>query len=163
VLTPAAVWRISPELVLALDERLGTPVDSYLNGTQTWLTDSESGGVHLEWRLHPVAAYRAPAGLSHHDVWDAVVGAIAGGAGAELLALGSEHRALDSLWDGLECFPAYGDEVEPPVLAGTARDLLGIAPDASGLVDHGRIGDTWEKEEGGVSIVELLLDELRTA
>jgi hypothetical protein len=160
-LTPAAVWTISPELVLALDERLGTPVDSYLNGTQTWLTDSESGGVHLEWRLHPVASYRTPEGCTHYDVWDAVVGGLASGMGAELLPLGSEHRELTSLWDGLECFPAYGDEVEPPILVGTARDVLGIAPDASGLVDHQRIGDTWEREEGSVSIVALLLDDLQ--
>src|SRR5690349_10906975 len=56
-LSPTVVWRITPELVLALDEHLGTPVDSYVNGTQTWLTESESHGVTLEWRLHPVAEY----------------------------------------------------------------------------------------------------------
>jgi len=160
-LTPAAVWTISTELVLALDERLGTPVDSYVNGTQTWLTDSESGGIHLEWRLHPVASYRTPAGCTHYDVWDAVVGGLASGLGTEHLALGSEHRELTSLWDGLECFPAYGDEVEPPILVGTARDMLGIAPSASGLVDHQRIGDAWERAEGTVSLVALLLDDLR--
>ncbi len=162
-LTPSAVWTISPELVLALDERLGTPVDSYVNGTQTWLTDSESGGVHLEWRLHPVAGYRAPAGCTHYDVWDSVVGGLANGMGAAHLSIGTEQRELTSLWDGLECFPAYGDEVEPPMLAGAARDVLGIVPTASGLVDHERIGDAWEREEGNISIVTLLLDDLRSA
>ena len=33
------VWTISPELVLALDEQLGLPVDSYVNGSQTWLVE----------------------------------------------------------------------------------------------------------------------------
>src|SRR6185503_17792131 len=55
-----AVWTISPDLVLALDAQLGLPVDSYVNGSQTWLVDGEP--VPLEWRLHPVAGYRAPAG-----------------------------------------------------------------------------------------------------
>lgn len=159
-LSPTAVWHVSPDLVLALDERLGTPVDSYVNGTQTWLTESESGGVTLEWRLHPVAHYRPPEGCSHHDVWDAVVGGLASGADPAHLPTGTERRPLDSLWGGLECFPAYGDEVEPPMLAGAARDVLGIAPDASGLVDHERIGDAWEREPGAVSIMTLLLDDL---
>src|SRR3954454_15781166 len=44
-LTPTTVWTISPELVLALDAQLGLPVDSYLNGSQTWLVgDEEAGG-----------------------------------------------------------------------------------------------------------------------
>jgi hypothetical protein len=160
-LSPTAVWHVSPDLVLALDERLGTPVDSYVNGTQTWLTESESGGVTLEWRLHPVARYQPPAGCSHYEVWDAVVGGLASGADSGHLPTGTERRSLDSLWDGLECFAAYGDEVEPPMLAGAARDVLGIAPDASGLVDHKRIGDAWEREPGAVSIMAMLLDDLQ--
>ncbi|MDQ1477906.1 MAG: hypothetical protein QOE62_3135, partial [Actinomycetota bacterium] len=43
------VWTISPELVLALDAQLGFPVDSYVNGSQTWLV--EEGDLTLEWRL----------------------------------------------------------------------------------------------------------------
>jgi hypothetical protein len=31
---PACVWRISPELVVALDSALGEPVDTYVNGSQ---------------------------------------------------------------------------------------------------------------------------------
>jgi hypothetical protein len=38
---------------------------------------------------------------------------------------------------------------------------LGLAPDASGLVDHARIGSTWERSRGAVSIVALLLEELQ--
>src|SRR5207245_6098417 len=69
----SAVWRSSPELVLALDEQFGPPVDSYVNGSQTWLLDNGPGGVALEWRLHPVASYRPPAELSHYDLWKRVV------------------------------------------------------------------------------------------
>ena len=42
--TATAVWRLSPELVAALDAQLGPPVDGYVNGTQTWLTDRGPGG-----------------------------------------------------------------------------------------------------------------------
>ena len=160
-LTPAAVWRITPALVLALDEQLGTPLDSYVNGTQTWLTDSHPGDVTLEWRLHPAAGFRTPADCSHYDVWDAVVGALASTVNAEHVPVGSERLALDAVWDGLECFPAYGDEVEPPLLAAMARDALGVAPDAAGLVDHDRIGAAWERDPGSLSIVNLLFDDLQ--
>lgn len=157
---PAAVWRITPDLVAALDERLGPPVDGYVNGTQTWLTDDGPGGATLEWRLHPVAGYRAPAGTTPEVLFDTVAGALAAGEEPGALELGSERRALDSLWDGLECFPAYGDEMEPATLARAASGVLGVAPDAAGLVDHERIGVAWERAEGTVSLTEMLLDEL---
>jgi hypothetical protein len=157
----SAVWRISPELVLALDEHLGGPVDSYVNGAQTWLTDDGPGGVTLEWRMHPVASYRAPAGLSHYDLWERVVAQLSGGRDPGALALGEgEPRPLASLWDGLEVFAPY-DDVEPATLAKAAGDALGRAPDASGLVDHDRIGDAWERAKGDISLLALLLDELR--
>jgi hypothetical protein len=159
-LTPAAVWRITPALVLALDERLGPPVDSYVNGSQTWLTDDHPGDITLEWRLHPAAGHANPPGVSHYDVWDAVVGQLSTDAASHDVLLGEEARSLLGVWDGLECFPAYGDEVEPAVLAGAARDAIGIAPDAAGLVDHGRIGAAWERAPGSVSIMTLLLEDL---
>jgi hypothetical protein len=159
--TASAVWRASPELVLALDERFGQPADSYVNGSQTWLRDNGPGGVTLEWRLHPVAAYRAPEALSHYDLWERVVAQLRAGADPGALVLGEERRALESLWEGLETFAAYGDEIEPATLAQAATAALGIRPDAVGLVDHDRIGDAWERARGGVSIVSLLLEELR--
>ncbi len=76
--------------------------------------------------------------------------------------MGSEHRSLRSLWDGLECFPAYGEEIEPAPLTQAATEALERAPDASGLVDHEQIGTVWEQANGKVSIVEMLLAELRT-
>jgi hypothetical protein len=131
-----------------------------VNGSQTWLT--ETAGTTLEWRLHPVAGYRLPGGLSHYDLWDAVVDQLTGGADPEGLRLGTGTRALSDLWDGLECFAAYGDDLEPATLTAAARAELGVDPDAAGLVDHGRIGDAWERTKGGVSIVDLLFDQLRS-
>ena len=156
----SAVWRITPDLVLALDEHLGAPVDSYLNGSQTWLTEDGPGGATLEWRLHPVGDYRPPAGLSHYELWEQVVAQLAGGRDPGTLALGDERRPLASLWDGLESYAPY-DDVEPATLAHATTVALGRPPDACGLVDHTRIGDAWEQAKGGVSIVALLLDELR--
>jgi hypothetical protein len=159
--TPTALWLVDAELVGALDACLGPPVDSYLNGSQTWLTPDGPGGIELEWRLHPVAGYRTPGGLSHYDVWESVVGALAQDADPGSLHLGSTQVALTSLWEGLECFAAYGDEIEPATLAGAAGEVIGHAPDASGVVDHDAIGDAWERAGGSVSIVGLLLDQLR--
>jgi hypothetical protein len=159
--TASAVWHASPDLVLALDERFGQPADSYVNGSQTWILDNGPGAVTLEWRLHPVAAYRTPTGLSHYDLWERVVAQVRAGADPGALVLGEERRALESLWEGLEAFAAYGDEIEPATLAQAATAALGIPPDAAGLVDHERIGDAWERARGGVSIVSLLLEELR--
>jgi len=154
------VWRVSPELIDALDERLGPPLDGYVNGTQTWLTETGPGGAALEWRLHPVSGYRPPRGVGPYELWDEVTGQLAADADPSSLPLGDERRPLTSLWDGLECY-AIEDPVEPAPLAVAATETLGRAPDASGLVDHERIGSAWERARGDVSIVALLLEELR--
>ncbi|MFI5045787.1 MAG: hypothetical protein ACHQIG_01880 [Acidimicrobiia bacterium] len=158
--TATCVWRITRELVDALDEHLGVPVDSYVNGTQTWLVEPTDPEVTLEWRLHPVAGFRAPADLSHYDLWEQVSEQLGKGSAADALVLGTEHRTLQSLWDGLECFVPFGDELEPAPLAQLATTVLHVAPDAVGLVDHTRIGSEWENANGTVSLVELLLAEL---
>ncbi|HMC52742.1 MAG TPA: hypothetical protein VKI64_08290 [Acidimicrobiales bacterium] len=151
-LVPTCVWRARPEVVVALDERFGEPVDCYVNGSQVWLREDGPGGVVLEWRLHPVARYRRPASLDTYEVFSSVALAIARG----------ERPAapLDELWEGLEAFPAYRDEAEPAPLAAAATDALGIPPDACGLVDHVAVGDAWERSRGGVSIVDALLRQL---
>jgi len=154
------VWRITPELVDALDAQLGPPVDGYVNGTQTWLTDTGPGDLTLEWRLHPVSGYRPPAGVSPYELWDAVTGQLGAGADAASIPLGDERRPLTSLWDGLECYAVDTSDLEPAPLAAAAAATLGLAPDASGLVDHERIGSAWEHARGGVSIVALLFEEL---
>ncbi|HEX5588087.1 MAG TPA: hypothetical protein VFZ17_12325 [Acidimicrobiia bacterium] len=160
--TATAVWRITPEVVRALDEHLGLPVDSYVNGTQTWLVERDEPEVTLEWRLHPVAGYRPPAGLSHYDLWEQVVMQVATGGAPDSLVLGGEPRTLLSIWDGLECFVPFDDDLEPARLAQAVTDVLHLVPDAVGLVDHGRIGAAWEQANGTVSIVEMLLAELHT-
>jgi hypothetical protein len=73
---------------------------------------------------------------------------------------GEPPRPVEALWDGLEAFPAYGDEVEPAPLAAACAEVLGLAPDAFGLVDHTRIGDEWEQSQGRLSIVDALLHQL---
>jgi len=159
--TPTALWLVDADLVVALDAHLGPPIDSYVNGSQTWLTPDGPGEIELEWRLHPVAGYRAPGGLSHYDVWETVVTALARGADPTALALGSEVREVSQLWEGLECFAAYGDEIEPATLAAASGEVIGRVPDAAGVVDHDAIGDAWERTMGQVSIVALLVGQLR--
>jgi hypothetical protein len=151
-LVPTCVWRASPELLLAIDDRFGEPVDTYVNGSQVWLRDDGPGGVALEWRLHPVAGYRRPTGLATEEVFDVVTRALAGG--------DAPPAPLDRLWDGLEAFAAYDDEVEPATLAAACTEALGRAPDAAGLVDHDVIGDQWEQSGGGTSVVAALLEQL---
>jgi hypothetical protein len=153
-LTSTCVWRVTPEVVVALDRQFGEPTDSYVNGSQTWLRPDGPDGAMLEWRLHPVASYARPDGIDVHDVFSATAFAVANGQAAPV--------SIDDLWDGLEVFPAHGDEIEPAPLATLAADCLGIAPDASGLVDHERIADEWEQSRGRLSIVDALLTQLHT-
>jgi hypothetical protein len=155
--TATALWWTTPELVLALDAQLGPPVDSYVNGSQTWFTDEERT---LEWRLHPVGGFRLPGGMSHYDLWERVVSLLSSGADPDALPLVDDPMALTALWDGLEAFPAYGDDLEPATVARRATELLGIPPDLSGIVDHEPIGEAWEQAKGEVSIVRLLADQL---
>jgi len=151
------VWRITPEIVEALADRLGEPLDSYVNGTQTWLSTDGRSGATLEWRLHPVGGYRLPADTSHYDLWDAVVASLPGA-----IRFPDEERLLEGIWDGLECFAPHDDELEPAPLAQAVTETLGVAPDASGLVDHSRIGDEWERSKGAMSIIDALFAALRS-
>ena len=146
------MWRATPEVVIALDDRFGEPVDAYVNGSQVWLRDDGPGGVAIEWRLHPVAGYRRPASVGTYEVFSATALALATGA--------VPPAPLRQLWDGLEAFAAYGEGLEPAPLAAAATEALGVAPDAAGLVDHAAIGDAWERSGGAVSIVAALLEEL---
>jgi len=151
-LTPTCVWRISPALVVALDERFGEPLDAYVNGSQVWIRDDGPAGIALEWRLHPVAGFRRPPGTGTYDLFAGVALALARGE--------DPVAAPGTLWDGLESYPAYGDETEPAPLLGAAGRSLGIAPDACGLVDHRLVGDEWERSGGRVSVIEGLLGQL---
>lgn len=154
--TASALWSVSADLIRTLDEALGPPVDSYINGAQTWFT----GEPTIEWRLHPTAGFRQPADVSAYDLWELVVTALTAGSDVTALPLGAAPVALADLWEGLECFPAYGDELEPPTVVRRAAEMITIVPIASGLVDHDAIGDEWERTNGTVSIVELLRRQL---
>jgi hypothetical protein len=147
-----AVWRLTADLLLALDAAFGEPVDAYVNGSQVWLRDDGPGGEVLEWRLHPVAGFRRPDGVDTDELLATVVYALRAGE--------QPPAPIDTLWDGLEAFPAYGDEIEPAPLAAAATAALGRAPDAYGVVDHDRVGDEWERSSGRASIVAALLAQL---
>jgi hypothetical protein len=151
-LVATAVWRARPEVIVALDDRFGEPVDAYVNGSQVWLRDDGPGGVVLEWRLHPVAGYQRPPGTGVYEVFSATALALSTG--------GTPPAPLAALWDGLEVFAAYGDEVEPRPLAAAASQALTIEPDGFGLVDHEAIADRWERSHRAVSIVDDLLRQL---
>jgi hypothetical protein len=153
-LTPTCVWKATAELVIALDDHFGEPTDAYVNGSQVWLRDDGPGGITIEGRLHPVPGYRRPATTGTYEVFSTT---------ALALATDSTPPApLEQLWEGLEAFAAYGDELEPATLATAVTEAIGIPPDASGLVDHRAVGDEWERTGGGTSILSALLDQLRS-
>ena len=140
-LVAAALWRARPELVLALDERFGDPLDAYVNGSQVWVREDGPGGVALEWRLHPVAGYRRPDPLGTYDVFART--ALALGTGGPLPA------PLDRLWDGLEVFAAYDDELEPSPLASAATSALACTtPNTSASSNTSPLADEWERTRG---------------
>ncbi len=151
-LVPSCVWRATPKLIIALDDRFGEPVDAYVNGSQVWIRDDGPGGVALEWRLHPIAGFARPREVDTYEVFSVTALAFANG--------DAPPAPLAQLWDGLEAFPTDGDELEPAPLAAAVTLALGIAPDASGLVDHDRIGNEWEVSRGQVSIIDALLAQL---
>lgn len=151
-LTPSCVWRATPDLIVALDARFGEPVDAYLNGSQVWLRDDGPNGIAIEWRLHPAPGYRRPPSIDTYEVFSTTAHALATG--------GDSAAPLETLWEGLEAFPAYGDEIEPAVLATVVTDALGRPPDAAGIVDHEGIGREWERRGGHTSIVDALFAQL---
>ncbi len=151
-LVPTCVWKASPALLLALDAQFGEPVDTYVNGSQVWLRDDGPAGEAIEWRLHPVGGYRRPPGLATEEVFDVVTAALAAGE--------EPPMPIDRLWEGLEAFAAYDDELEPVTLAAACSASLGVAPDAVGVADHDLIGDQWEQSGGATSIVAALLAQL---
>ena len=151
-LVAAAVWMARPAVIVALDDRFGEPLDAYVNGSQVWLRDDGPGGVTLEWRLHPIAGYRRPAAIGTYEVFAAAALALA--------TEGTPPAPLEELWDGLEVFAAYADELEPQPLTAAAAAALGIEPDASGLVDHEPIAAEWERTGGAFSIAGELFRQL---
>ena len=154
-LVPVCVWRATPGLILALDGRFGAPHDAYVNGSQVWLRDDGPNELTLEWRLHPVGGFQPPRGVGTYELFEASADALAAGA--------ASPAPLERLWDGLEAFSAYDEELEPATLAAACEQSLGLPPDATGLVDHDRIADEWERTDRRISIVDALLAQLGAA
>ncbi len=152
MIVSSAIWLIAPELLVALDDRFGEPTDTYVNGSQVWLRDDLPDGLTIEWRLHPVAGYVRPNGVPTVEVFGRVALALAQGE--------SPLADPSTLWDGLEAFPAFYDEVSVDVLREVVTRTLGIAPLAVGEVDHEKIGDAWERDEGRRSVVDDLRQQL---
>ena len=159
-ISATALWTMTADLVTALDQKFGPPVDCYVNGTQTWLTPDGPNEFMLEWRLHPVGGYQTPDAMSHYEVFETVIAAISVGADLEHLSLGDEHRGLAELWSGLECFAAYGDPMSPDELAQHSEQALGIAPHHRGTVDHQSVSDEWLRTGRKVSLYNLVRDAL---
>ena len=166
LLPVVAVWRCSLALVIALDAHLGEPTDTYVNGSQVWLRDDGPNDVTLEWRLHPVGGYQRPAGTSTSNVFRRVVGwagdDVSDDHPAKDVAAPADvvHPVPEALWGGLEVFSAYDEDLVVDELRACCVALLGIEPDAVGMVDHSIIGDDWERTAGAADIVQALLRQL---
>lgn len=159
---PTCVFDCDPGLVLALEAAFGPPIDSYLMGWQVWIEPAEVPGraepVELEYRFHPPAGFTQPAGLSHHDLWDAVVTQLA--VGVETLLLGEERRFLREVWVLLEVYPAFGEALSSSAVRAAAERALGRPATADGEVDHDRLGARWKRAKGAFDLPAALLAEL---
>lgn len=159
---PTCAYRVDAALVEQLDARLGPPLDSYLRGWQVWLEPHGPGGETLEWRLHPPAGFRMPRGVNPHDLFEVVLQGLAGCAAPDVdaLVVGEEHRRLDEVWEALEVWPTFGDDLAPDVVAASAARALGRAPDVAGRADHARLGDEFKGRKGDFSVGQALLASL---
>jgi len=132
-----------PDLLRRLQESLDEPVDSYWNGSHTWFTEFRE--IELEWRLHPVSGFKMPEASRPEDLFD--------------LALEGEVE-VDHYWEGLEVFVISEVSCTPEELKTHVESRLGITPEYSGYVDHEEIGNEYERNNGNVSIVSLLIAQL---
>lgn len=131
---------------MLLQNKLDEPVDSYWNGSHTWFSDLKD--TQLEWRLHPVANFAMP-DASRPE---------------ELYQLGVEKQIdITHYWEGLEIYTFGDTNLSVEDLVEYATEVLGYAPDASGLVNHEVIGDEFERKSGDISIVSLLLEQLKSS
>ena len=153
-LVPTVVWLITPHLIITLDERFGEPVDTYVNGSQVWLREDGPAGEVIEWRLHPVPGYERPRRATTEGLFESCALALASGE--------PPLAPIETLWEGLEAFIAYDDELEPAELLNCTVSALGIAADAWGVADHEGIAVRWADSQRRTSIVGDLLKELRT-
>ena len=155
-LAATALWDVTPALLLKLDATFGAPIDSYLNGSQVWLTADGPNEIMLEWRIHPVGGFQQPVGVSHYDVWETVIAAYSDDPERTTITFGTESRSLDSLWTGMECFAAYGDPLSTHDLIVCATNVLAFAPNMSGLVNHEQLGEQWFRSNRSLDLAQLV-------
>ena len=99
------------------------------------------GGETLEWRLHPVSGFRPPRGVGPYDLWDEVTGQLASGATTRRRCRSATTAARSHRCGTASSATRSTTRLEPAPLAAATTEVLGIAPDAAGLVDHERIGE----------------------
>lgn len=129
--------------------------------------------VELEFRLHPPAGFRQPEGLSHHDLWDETMQQLADRAAALAageagqgaldrvpLRLGREDRDVASLWELLEVFPAFGEDVSPEQVRTWAEGVTRRPALAAGYIDHERLGGTFKRLGTRFDLPGALREEL---
>lgn len=166
--TPVAIFDVDADLVRRLEAVLGPPIDSYLMGWQVWLVpvhdlapDQAAGAdVELEFRLHPPAGFEQPDGMSHHDLWNAVLAQLTSPRADGTLRLGTEQRPLDHVWTLLEVYPAFGEEVTPALVRGWAETLVGRPARGAGVIDHDRLGGRWKRRGPAFDLPAALRDEI---
>lgn len=146
------VWRLRPEVLVALHERFGAPADTYGNGSQTWLRSDGPDGTPVEWRLHPRPDFTRPAELAVSQVFPLVAGAVAR----------DEEPAIDPdrVWSGLEAAWAFDEDLDVTALEAATRAALGLDPDAGGPVDRDALGSEWERSGGRLDVITWILDRL---
>jgi hypothetical protein len=156
-LVATALWTISSELIVALDERLAEPIDSYVNGSQVWLRPDGPDGITIEYRLHPVGGYVKPKGMPTDQVFSQIALAIATETETE-----ETPPNFSELWEGLEAFVAFDDEgpLTPDQLQSVGETVLGIPATAAGMVDHEGIAVRWQASDRKTSIVTELRQQL---
>lgn len=160
---PTCVWRVEPALVERLDARLGPPLDSYVRGWQVWLEPNGPGEVTLEWRLHPPAGFAMPRDVNPHDLFDVILQGLAEAddPARDPLPAGRETRTLGGVWEVLEAYPAFDEDVDLDRLTACVTDALGQwPPDVAGHADHARLGDLWKGAKGDFSVGRALLEQL---
>jgi hypothetical protein len=163
-LVATALWTISSALIVALDELLGEPIDSYVNGSQVWLSPDGPDGVTIEYRLHPIGGYIKPKGMPTDQVFSQVALSLATPEETTETPEATETTPFDflTLWEGLEAFVAFDDEgpLTPEQLKSIGETVLGIPATAFGMVDHEGIADRWQASDRHTSIVSELRTQL---
>lgn len=126
-----------------LSTRLADPVDSYWNGSHTWFSALDN--TELEWRLHPVKDFTMPEASRPEELFE--------------LALEGEVDP-EHYWEGLEIYSFDETSATPQDLAEYVSAILERRPDAQGYVDHESIAQEYERNNGNVSIIQLLMSQM---